>query len=451
MKVIQKYLLAALTGLAFLAFPSSAIAREREIDPLKYGGVYYVPSETMIDVPAAPEGYKAVHISTYNRHGARYSESESAYRVLKQAFEAGENSMTPYGKEFADAYLEFEKIAHIRVGDLTHLGWDQLKRLGAKMYDSCPDIFSADPEIRAISTYVPRALLSMTAFCNALLEKDNTLDIREEESLMFLDYLNPYSPHCELNLPVDQFIRSKKAWWYGECRDMFNKLVDSDKILSRLFTDLSVLEGIDRFELLTALHVLAVGTQCIDSHVCTYDFMTLFKEKELKAMWEVDNYRFYAIKGPCPKNRGRGYQIMWPMLDKMLADGREALASDRPTVKLHFGHDGCLMGLLTLMDAGEWGRETDDPYEVKDFWRSYEIPMAANACLTIYRKGDSREDALVSFVLNGIPADLPLEKVGGCYYRWDDFCRHYTETVSNARKSLAVTDRDSVDVYKKLD
>ena len=168
-------------------------------------------------------------------------------------------------------------------------------------------------------------------------------------------------------------------------------------------------------------------------------------------MWEVDNYRFYAIKGPCPKNRGRGYQIMWPMLDKMLADGREALASDRPTVKLHFGHDGCLMGLLTLMDAGEWGRETDDPYEVKDFWRSYEIPMAANACLTIYRKGDSREDALVSFVLNGIPADLPLEKVGGCYYRWDDFCRHYTETVSNARKSLAVTDRDPVDVYKKLD
>ena len=113
MKVSQKYLLAALTGLAFLAFPSSAIARERGIDPLKYGGVYYVPSETMIDVPAAPEGYKAVHISTYNRHGARYSESESAYRVLKQAFEAGENSMTPYGKEFADAYLEFEKIAHI--------------------------------------------------------------------------------------------------------------------------------------------------------------------------------------------------------------------------------------------------------------------------------------------------------------------------------------------------
>ena len=29
MKVSQKYLLAALTGLAFLAFPSSAIARER--------------------------------------------------------------------------------------------------------------------------------------------------------------------------------------------------------------------------------------------------------------------------------------------------------------------------------------------------------------------------------------------------------------------------------------
>ena len=47
--------------------------------------------------------------------------------------------------------------------------------------------------------------------------------------------------------------------------------------------------------------------------------------------------------------------------------------------------------------------------------------------------------------------NLPLEKVGGCYYRWDDFCRHYTETVSNARKSLAVTDRDPVDVYKKLD
>lgn len=66
-----------------------------------------------------------------------------------------------------------------------------------------------------------------------------------------------------------------------------------------------------------------------------------------------------------------------------------------------------------------------DPYEVENYWRTYDIPMACNLQLVFFRKGKG-DDILVQILLNGREATLPLEMAApGSFYRWNDIKKLY--------------------------
>ena len=80
--------------------------------------------------------------------------------------------------------------------------------------------------------------------------------------------------------------------------------------------------------------------------------------------------------------------------------------------------------LVSYLGINHFGDRVDDPFEVENHWRSFEIPMAGNLQLVFFRnrKGD---DILVKALLNGREATLPLQPVTGPFYRWDDFKAYY--------------------------
>jgi hypothetical protein len=78
------------------------------------------------------------------------------------------------------------------------------------------------------------------------------------------------------------------------------------------------------------------------------------------------------------------------------------------------------MPLLSLLDVNGMGASLDNPYEVEQYWRTFDIPMGCNLQF-IFFKSKKHPDILVQVLLNGFEATLPLEMAApGSFYRWED-------------------------------
>ena len=89
-------------------------------------------------------------------------------------------------------------------------------------------------------------------------------------------------------------------------------------------------------------------------------------------------------------------------------------------LRLRFAHDSTLMPLLSLLGVNGMDERVENPYEVENYWRNYDIPMAANLQLIFFRSKKNPE-ILFQLLLNGREATLPLEMAApGSFYRWND-------------------------------
>ena len=184
------------------------------------------------------------------------------------------------------------------------------------------------------------------------------------------------------------------------------------------------------------LFSVAAHMQCTDLDESFYD---LFTFDELCRFWECDNYTYYVEKGPDPRNRGRGTALAETLLDDIVSRAGEDMAAGEPSVRLRFGHDGCIMALLTLMRIDGWTTPVTDPAKIKDVWQVHRIPMASNMQFVFYRNKKNPDDVLVRVLLNEKELRLPLPGDRAPYYRWEDFRDFYAGIVREARLKLEAT------------
>ena len=412
---------------------------EIKADIDKAGGVYFMyPFDTPSATPA-PKGYEPFYISHYGRHGARYILSNDQYdnvaEVLRRA--RADGKLTARGIDACDRFLAIYPHLKGRAGDLTPKGQMQHRRLAGRMYAAYPEIFRRHPRIEAYSTVVPRCIMSMAAFCEGLKEADPSLEIFTETSSVNMYYLNPHSTGNPAGTAEDFRYKSADAPWRPEWRRFCEERIDVETILVRLFTDTSYARSIcDPLKFEQDLFSVAAHMQCTDLDESFYD---LFTFDELCRFWECDNYTYYVEKGPDPRNRGRGTALAETLLDDIVSRAGEDMAAGEPSVRLRFGHDGCIMALLTLMRIDGWTTPVTDPAKIKDVWQVHRIPMASNMQFVFYRNKKNPDDVLVRVLLNEKELRLPLPGDRAPYYRWEDFRDFYAGIVREARLKLEAT------------
>ena len=115
----------------------------------------------------------------------------------------------------------------------------------------------------------------------------------------------------------------------------------------------------------------------------------------------------------------------------ILAD--EALAQDRPSVNLRFGHDYILDRYLSLAGINNFGKEIPSIDYAYVYYPVREVPMGCNVQFVFYKSKKS-PDVLVKVVLNGKEGTLPVEPVQGHYYKWSDYREFLTKTVISKLK-----------------
>ena len=394
--------LVLLLAAAFAVLPLAAQRNTREeisADLERTGGVHFLyPTDQPAPTPA-PKGYKPFYVSHVGRHGARYALGNTVYEdilaVWNKAAEKG--LLTPEGERFYKEYLDIYPYLCRREGILTEKGQAQHHYIASQIYRNYPAVFKGKTHAEAVSTISHRVIVSMFSFLSELdnLDKDFTFHA---------DYGHPYQAYL---LP-DVIDSSKER--DGQAEVKFNRfrdhVLDLDAMLERWFTKTRGLVD-NKYKFCFDMHTMLSTLDNLDVPVPEHLYQ-LYTPEERYALWRVNtrNLRVKAMKA---------------LYEDFVSKAEEDIAGGRVQLRLRFAHDSTLMPLLSLLGVNGMDEVVENPFEVENYWRSYDVPMACNLQL-IFFKSKKNPELLFQILLNGREATLPLEMAApGSFYRWEDF------------------------------
>ena len=390
----------------------SAALDELKAVPRKAYGTDFPYEFTTQRLTKAPSGYKPFYISHYGRHGSRYYWNAMLYQelanLLTKAHERGQ--LTKEGEAFFEKFMAAKDELQTGVSELSDLGWEQHQRIARTMYNNFPEVFKKGGNVLAISSLTGRCVLSMSSFCQELVQCNPKIEIREQSSRFTLDGV----------VPSDRQNPKKRSWEkaiprWEKNRDKFT-FDESlrEKIVNRTFSSTDSLPG----------NMHHIGSNLINLYTSLpsigHEGMMegLVTDEEIAAQWEQSNLGSYSwVFNP-------QYEMI-PILEDIIhkADAVINGQSDR-IADLRFGHDTCLGPLTVLMGLNGADKDPEDPFEVKNCYQNWETCKASNLQIVFYR--DKHGDVLLKCLLNGREASLPVPTTQYPYYRWADFRDFYT-------------------------
>lgn len=435
-----------LSFLAAVILPLAAIGQEKDPldairrDPWKSGTVFYMYDHGIPAQAKAPAGYKSFYISHYGRHGARNHSSSSDFDKIFRLFTTARQRglLTERGEEFLKIYEPLYPKLRNCGGDLTPEGAEQQYKIAHNMYRAHRHIFRRGARIDAVSTTVPRCILTMTAFGDQLLRENPRLQISLQASNSTMAFTNPFSLYNPDVQPTDEGYNNKNAWWQKDSQKMFDEKLDPAAVFSPLIKDLSLLDEISTpRKLEDALFAIAVSAQCnslIDRRLL--DFIPI---EEICRLYECHNFRFFASKGPDTLyQKGRQWAFVWRTMQDILDKADSDLQTGEYAARLRFGHDIIVMSLLVLLDIDGYNKPVGSLDEVSGAFRSYEYPMSLNTQFVFYK--NRKGDVLVRLLYNERDIALPIPDCGTPYfYRWQDFRQYALGRIEKAKQIIATT------------
>ncbi len=400
---------------------SSSVLDQLKTDPRKAYGTDYPYAFNDVRLTPTPAGYLPFYISHYGRHGSRYYWNGFLYKELDSLLTTAHNrrQLTTEGEAFFERFETAKQELMTGVSELTDLGWEQHQRIARIMYNNFPEVFSSGGNVLAISSLTGRCVLSMSAFCQELVQCNPKIEIREQSSRFTLDGVVP----GDRQNPVKHDFPKYKPR-YENNRDQFTgKDSLGSIVIRRVFTNTEGLPG----------DIRRIGENLINLYTSLpnigHEGMmgNLITDEEIANRWESSNLGAYSWLFP-------DQYVMIPILEDIIRKTDAVLdgSSDR-IADLRFGHDNCLGPLTILMGINGADLDPEDPYEVKNCYQSWETCKASNLQLIFYRRQNGNGDILVKCLLNGEEATLPVPTTCAPYYKWTDFREFYKKRCNSVK------------------
>lgn len=398
----------------------------------KAGGELYMYDFPTKDEIKAPKGYKPVYISMFGRHGARYVHElglySDVYSILSSAHTDGK--LNDKGEKLFETYKDFFQKVKYREGDLTISGQKQWRKIARNMYNNYPEVFRGNTSAVAISTYFQRTMMSMFSFVDELRHLDRTFDCSIDAGNVFLSYLLPNSPKSSNYIkgkPLNEkAVKSQK--------DMLDSKVDALSFAKRYFNEPDYLENkYGMWKFMSDLALCMLDTQCLDN--ISNPFEGVFTKDELFAFWEVRNYNGYIYLGTSPLTDRKNMLASSATLEEIINSADKDLATGSIDLRLRFSHDSAILPMMSFMRLNNFGIIIDNPNELKNYWRSFDIPMASNLQFIFYKSKKS-DSILLKLMYNGKFAALPIKQEQGGYYNWSEFKSYYLPLINEAKIRL---------------
>lgn len=414
MKRILATLLTAFCAIGALAQSVPAL-EQLKADPRKAYGTDYPYGFKMEAITPSPRGYKPFYISGYARHGSRYYWNDRLYTQLDTLLlEAHEKQLlTEDGEAFYAQFLENKQELMTGISELTDLGWQQHQQIARTMYNRFPEVFKKGGNVLAISSLSGRCVLSMSAFCQELVQCNPKIEIREQSSRFTLDGV----------VPGDKQNPAYREWpkatpRYEKNRDAFPRDTTLRfQVLSRVFKST---DNLPRHMRRVADNLINMYTSLpsINHEGMLGDIIT---DEDIARNWESSNLSSYSWVF---RDQYETIPILRDIIRKTDAvlDG----TSDR-IADLRFGHDSYIGPLTVLMGLDGADLDPEDPYAVKDVYQNWKTCKASNIQLVFYRGRRATDDILVKCLLNGYEVTLPIPTDTFPYYSWSSLRTFYLD------------------------
>ena len=396
--------------------------------------VYPVPTEALTP---APKGYQPFYLSHYARHGSRYRIGENDYtqplETLKKAKEQG--VLTQDGEKILALLEKTYDAAKDRFGDLTKVGALQHRGIGHRMYEHFPEIFGKEIDVDARSTTVIRSILSKVNECMELQSLNGKLHFSNDASPHDMYYMNHNDPVLNQLTRTPQFRAS-----VGD--NTLHRTTTPDRMMGIIFNNQDYVRwAVNAGSLMSQLIAIAVSMQDIDM-TPDFDLLDYFTPEELYDQFQSDNLGWYLSFGPAKETRGLMPFRMAPLLQNILDTADVALASNKESATLRFGHDTIIMPLAALLELDNWGVAVDDLSQLAAVYPIYRvIPMAANIQIVFY-KNRKTNDVLVKFMLNERECTIPVQTDMAPYYHWNDVEQYYRAKLAKFEETHAALEKE---------
>lgn len=367
-----------------------------------------------------PDTLTPVMINHVGRHGARFPASTShcsaVFGALRQAEERG--TITPAGRKLLGIVTYVMEQSAGRWGALDSLGMAEQAAIATRMFYGYTEVFSSHGTVRAMSSYSPRAMMSMYCFVHQLDRLNNRMTFETVTGRVTSPLLRPF------DLDKDYLAFRKSDTWkqpYDEYAAATIPLTALRRVLGDKY----------RFENDKAARDMAMVEYAVVSGLAAMglpsEMSKYFTREEANALWSCKNLSQYL-------------QRTATTVSSLPADIESALVSDiisttddfingtdtGTTAILRFGHAETLMPLLSLLRIPGCYYLTNYFDTVGQHWRNFHVvPMAANIQFIVFKSRISGR-YYVRINLNEEPVKL-RKGSDEIYYPWGELRRYMTD------------------------
>ncbi|MBQ6014981.1 MAG: histidine-type phosphatase [Bacteroidales bacterium] len=359
----------------------------------------------------APHGYKPFYISHYGRHGSRSGWDQDKYKniisTLGAAKEAG--ILTASGDSLLNEVTLVKEATNKMDGRLTVRGQREHRAIANRMYKNFRRVFRrGSKNVRVLSSTVPRCLVSMAAFTNQLSELDYRLSI-----------VMDCGEEIQKEISNDSAPEDRAARHHITDSLRHSMPVDYSGMMSLLFTDTTTAKQFVPVPRYLARDIFGVGRICR-----SFDFdFNMFRFLPFDAVYywaEYNNVSMYL--GQCnsvPFGDNRMARTK-PLVDLVVRQADEAVATGDVAADLRFGHDYPLMALCSYLGVVGAAERYDVEGARQHYISTLVAPFAGNLQIVFYRSRKADKPVLVKLLLNENEVRLmDLEPVQGPYYSWE--------------------------------
>ena len=363
-----------------------------------------------------PDTLTPVFINHVGRHGSRFPASATNCLRLQRALIHADSigSITPLGKQLL-ALTEFAIAqSNGRWGALDSLGMAEQRGIAARMFSNYPMLLNSG-EVKAISSYSPRCLMSMYSFTHQLSRMNNKLEITASSGRSYSYLVRPFDVDQEY---ID-FRKNKEAMKPYE--DYMQQTIP-DAPLKRVLGNTYPYESIDVQSLALVEYYVIAGMSAMQVQCNASDYFTT---DEYNRLWSCFNLRQYLQRTSTTVSTIPA-DIASPLLLDIIS-ATDDIISKKSSLKasLRFGHAETLMPLLSLMRLDGCYYKTNYFDTVAKNWRDFEVvPMSANLQIILFKsaKGDyyirvDHNETPVALIPNSAEIYIPWEKARGYLMR----------------------------------
>lgn len=164
-----------------------------------------------------PDGYKAVYVSHFGRHGSRYllkKEESASYKVLSGSLQG----------ELGQAIEHFHSLHIGKHGKLSGLGAQEQRSIGRRLAKRLPELFAFNAGVSAKSSFIDRCKASMQNFLEGLKSESPMVNAKTSSSLFTYRMLSKgvkhgkYKPKSKAILALARY--AADADCIGEDKDL---------------------------------------------------------------------------------------------------------------------------------------------------------------------------------------------------------------------------------------